>query len=148
MGKEGFYYNIDQAEKRKDFKRLAEIARVLVKCIPNQKIPAFEVLISDQPERVYFSGTREECMAYAEGYSQAPQNDQSCFDKSVMCICLPFNGKDNRVFKVVVNPENLTGVLIEDVEKRIADEQNKVEDDEDGDDCQPDHDTFKPINGW
>lgn len=126
MGNEGFYYNIDQAEKRKDFKRLAEIARVLVKCIPNQKIPAFEVIISDHPTHVYFSGTREECLAYMEGYLQAPQNDQSCFDKSVMCACLPFYGSDNKVYKIVVHPEQFCGVLIEDVEKRIANKQVHV----------------------
>ena len=69
--------------------RLREIAYLLVKCIASDSTGGGYCVVNDHnPPYSMYSGSREHCIAFIEGYDAAPLTDVGCFDHSVLCVCV------------------------------------------------------------
>ncbi len=46
------------------------------------------VVNDHNPPYSLHNGTRENCLAFIDGYESAPTTDVGCFDTSVLCVCV------------------------------------------------------------
>ncbi len=72
-----------------DIERLRDMAMTLVKCIGNDSAGGgYRVVNDHNPPYALYTGSRENCCAFIEGYDSAPLTDVGCFDHSVNCVCV------------------------------------------------------------
>lgn len=100
---------IDQALQRGDVVWLANTANILTKTIVDKKGGGYVVVNDHNRGYGLYYGSREECVAFIEGYDSAPPDDQSCFDNSVLCVCVDVPSMG------VVIPEDRFGEQLGDV---------------------------------
>lgn len=80
---------IDELFRKGDLQALRDLAVLLTKCIPSSSNRGgYNVRDSGAPQYEIYSGSREECVAYATGYEDAPCTDVGVFDPVRMCVCV------------------------------------------------------------
>ena len=87
-----------------DMEKLREYAQLLTKVLGEDRHGDGWCVVNDhnRPYSMY-AGSREECVAFIEGYDSAPKDDRACFDKSVLCVCVYVPSKP------IVLPEDRLG---------------------------------------
>lgn len=87
-----------------DIETLRNMALLLTKCLGRDGSGDGYCVINDHNTELYmYSGSRENCIAFIEGYDSAPQTDSGCFDVSVNCVCVDTQSK------TIVIPEDRFG---------------------------------------
>jgi len=90
-----------------DMEKLREYAQLLTKVLGADRHGGGWCVVNDhnRPYSLY-DGSREECVAFIEGYDSAPAGGQGCFDRSVLCVCVDVPSKP------IVIPEDRFGELL------------------------------------
>jgi len=74
--------------KETDHIELQKCLFLLVKCLQHDsKGCGYCVMNDHNPQNTLYEGSREQCVAFIEGYKAAPLTDVGCFDDSVLCVC-------------------------------------------------------------
>lgn len=72
-----------------DIETLRNMAQLLVQCLAPDKAGGGYCVVNDHnPPHAMYTGSRENCIAFVEGYDTAPLTDGGCFDHSVNCVCV------------------------------------------------------------
>lgn len=72
-----------------DIETLRKMSHLLVSCIGPDKVGGGYVVVNDHnASSTMYTGSRENCIAFIEGYNAAPLTDEGCFDPSVNCVCM------------------------------------------------------------
>lgn len=74
-------------KKETSIEELREMALVIIKCIGNDTAGSGYCVVNDHnPPHALYHGSRENCIAFIEGYDAAPGTDIG--DPSTNCICV------------------------------------------------------------